>query len=184
MFQFYFFLFFLFPFHVFSEFSYIPIDSVIQKQSVDDIITIFHNEPNRTDWNIYFNTPGGSVLEGIRLLPYFENYNMTCFVDKAYSMGFLLFQTCSQRYIFPYGSIMQHDMSLGIFDDYFKIKKYLEHIDKLYQKLIQLQIDKIGISRKNFIKRIQNNWWMNAEESISHNCADKIVPSMIDFFDK
>lgn len=164
----------------YGEVEYISIDSVIEKESVDYIQYIFHNEPNKTDWIVYFNTPGGSVSDGIRLLPYFEKYNMTCVVDRAYSMGFLLFQACSQRYMLPYGSLMQHDMSLGFRDEFTKIESYLDYIRKLYNRLVTLQIERIGISRKNFLQKIRNDWWMNAEESIKNNCADKIIPSILD----
>lgn len=162
----------------YGEVDFIPIDTIINKQSVDMIQSIFHSEPNRTDWTIYFNTPGGSVSDGIRLLPYFEKYNMTCIVDRAYSMGFLLFQACSQRYILPYGSLMQHDMSLRLDDEYTKIQSYMNYLRKLYHRLVHLQIKRIGITKKTFLQNIRNDWWMNAEESIKNNCADKIIPSL------
>ena len=172
----YFFLSFFFLAH--SELDIIPIDTVIHKESVDMIQSIFHSEPNRTDWTVYFNTPGGSVTDGVRLLPYFERNNITCIVDRAYSMGFLLFQACSQRYILPYGSLMQHDMSLGFQDEFTKIESYMRYIHKLYHRLISFQIERIGISRKKFLQKIRNDWWMNAEESIENNCADKIISSL------
>ena len=96
-------------------------------------------------------------------------------------MGFLLFQACSQRYILPYGSLMQHDMSLGFQDEFTKIESYMKYIHKLYHRLISFQIERIGISRKNFLEKIRNDWWMNAEESIENNCADKIIPSLYEF---
>lgn len=175
----YFLLFFL-PLFSFGEVDFIPIDTVIDKYSVDMIQYIFNSEPNRTDWTVYFNTPGGSVSDGIRLLPYFEKNNMTCIVDKAYSMGFVLFQACSQRYILPYGSLMQHDMSLRLSDEFTKIQSYMRYLRKLYNRLVHLQIKRIGISKKEFLQKIRNDWWMTAEESIKNNCADKIVPSLTD----
>ena len=178
--KFTFFIFFFLSFFFLgsSDLDFIPIDTVINKQSVDMIQSIFHSEPNRTDWTVYFNTPGGSVSDGIRLLPYFERNNITCIVDRAYSMGFLLFQACSQRYILPYGSLMQHDMSLGVQDEFTKIESYMSYLRKLYYRLVNLQSKRIGISRKIFLRNIRNDWWMNAEESIQQNCADKIIPSL------
>jgi ATP-dependent protease ClpP protease subunit len=96
-------------------------------------------------------------------------------------MGFLLFQACSQRYILPYGSLMQHDMSLGIHDEFSRIESYFSFLRKLYYRLIDLQIKRIGISKKSFLKLIRNDWWMNAEESIKNNCADKIISSLYEF---
>lgn len=163
---------------LFVRSEYISIDGLIHKISVDDIISQFQAEPDKNDWVVYFNTPGGSVTDGIRLLPYFENNNVTCVVDKAYSMGFVLLQKCSKRLMLPYGSLMQHDMYLGIQDNYTSIKSYMKYLTKLYNRLAKIQYKRIGISYELFLKKIKDNWWLNAEESVKENCADSIIPTI------
>lgn len=154
----------------------IPIVGVIN----DDLIHYVVEFIKETDEDIvfYFDTPGGSVTSGMKLLPYLQNTDSVCVVQSAYSMGFVLFQACSNRYMLPYGSLMQHDMYLGVRDDFHRIRSYLRYLERVYDKLIKLQIERIGISRQKFIQRILKNWWMTAEEAVEENCADAIVQSV------
>jgi ATP-dependent Clp protease protease subunit len=154
----------------------IPIVGVIN----DDLIHYVVELIKETDEDIvfYFDTPGGSVTSGMKLLPYLQNTDSVCVVQSAYSMGFVLFQACSNRYMLPYGSLMQHDMHLGVRDDFHRIRSYLRYLERVYDKLIKLQIERIGISRQKFIQRILKNWWMTAEEAVEENCADAIVQSV------
>jgi hypothetical protein len=39
---------------------------------------------------------------------------MSCIVEKAYSMGFVILQVCKIHYILPFGKIMQHQISFRI----------------------------------------------------------------------
>lgn len=171
-----FFLWFLFEFAMSAEI--VSIEGPINKRSIDEVIYEFHSMPEQEDWILYLNTPGGSVMDGVRLLPYLENKNVTCVVDKAYSMGFLLLQACTNRIMLPYGSLMQHDMYLGFEDDYTKIKSYMEFLSRVYDRLTTMQHTRIGISKEEYLRRIKDNWWMTAEEAVEANCADKIVTTM------
>lgn len=164
---------------VFSQ-NIVSIEGPINKRSIDEVIYEFHTNPEENDWILYLNTPGGSVMDGARLLPYLESKNVTCVVDKAYSMGFLLLQACSDRVMLPYGSLMQHDMYLGFEDDYTKIKSYMEFLTKVYDRLTTMQYSRIGISKEEYLRKIKDNWWMTAEEAVEANCADRIVMTLND----
>ena len=156
----------------------IPIVGVINDDLILSVMELVDETEEETDIIFYFDTPGGSVTSGMKLLPYLQRTDSVCVVQSAYSMGFVLFQACSKRYMLPYGSLMQHDMYLGVRDDFHRIRSYLRYLEKVYNKLIQLQIERIGISRQKFIQRILRNWWLTAEEAVEENCADAIIPSI------
>ena len=162
---------------VYSTKEVIPIVGVIHDGMIEEVVDLLQNSSNK-DVVFYFDTPGGSVNSGMKLLPYLQNQNSVCVVQTAYSMGFVLFQACKNRYVLPYGSIMQHDMYLGVRDDFFRIRSYLQYLEKVYDKLIDLQIQRIGISKDVFIEKILQNWWMTAEDAVDENCADAIIHSM------
>lgn len=155
----------------------IPIVGVIDEELVQYVVERIKNTSSENTV-FYFDTPGGSVNSGMKLLPYLQNSNSVCVVQSAYSMGFVLFQACKKRYMLPYGSLMQHDMYLGVRDDFHRIRSYLKYIEKVYEKLLKLQIDRIGIPKDLFIQRILQNWWMTAEEAVDENCADAIIHSV------
>ena len=49
-------------------------------------------------------------------------YNMSCIVEKAYSMGFVILQVCKIRYILPFGKIMLHQISFRIQNEKGKVE--------------------------------------------------------------
>ena len=153
----------------------LSINGVINQKSVDDfLIEVDENLPE-DDWLVYFNTGGGHVLEGVRLLPFFQQHNVTCIASKAYSMGFVLYQACSYRYMEEFGSLMMHDMKLHFHTDFSKAKTYLKFINKLHKKLTQLQTNKIGIPESPFFRKIYSDWWMDSKDALRYNCADEII---------
>lgn len=172
------FLYFCLWFGLVKSMNIVSIEGPVNKRSIDEVIYEFHTNAEENDWVLYLNTPGGSVMEGARLLPYLETKNVTCVVDKAYSMGFLLLQACSKRLMLPYGSIMQHDMYMGLEDDYTKIKSYMEFLTKVYDRLTTMQYTRIGLSKEEYLRKIKDNWWLTAEEAVEENCADGIIERM------
>ncbi len=161
----------------------LKLEGTITRQNIDILHDAFLNDPNQQNYILYLNTNGGSISEGLRIMPYLETKNVTCVVDRAYSMGFFLLQSCKQRYILPYGSIMQHDMSLNLADEYPKIQSYFKYLSTLYDNMISKQIDRIGISKTNFLEKIRNDWWMNATQAVEQNCVDKIVPLLTNIYE-
>lgn len=69
-------------------------------------------------------------------------------------------------------------MYLGVRDDFHRLRSYLQYLERVYEKLLKLQIDRIGISKELFIQKILQNWWMTAEEAVQENCADAIIQSI------
>ena len=138
---------------------------------------ISQSPPKETNWVLHFDTPGGSVMDGMRLLPFLENNNVTCIVSRAYSMGFILLQACTTRSIEKYGSLMMHDMQLSFRSrtDFSKIKSYLEFLQRIYDQLFLLQIQRIGMSADAFKTKIQSDWWMDAYTALIYNCVDEII---------
>ena len=159
----------------------LSIDAPIDKFLVDSIRQQFLETPEQTNWTVYFDTGGGSVMEGNRLLPFFLENNVTCIVDRAYSMGFFLLQACKYRYILPTGTLMQHDMFLFLADSLSRLKSYMDHIDHLHQYMVDLQTDRIQMTRGEFLQKIEHDWWMNATEALDTKCVDAIVPSLSSF---
>lgn len=149
---------------------------MIDKNLVNDLQTQISQFPKETNWVLHFDTPGGSVMDGMRLLPFLEKNNVTCVVSRAYSMGFILLQACTTRSIEKYGTLMMHDMQLsfGSKTEFSKIKSYVEFLQRIYDQLLLLQIQRIGISADAFKTKIQSDWWMDAYTALIYNCVDEI----------
>ena len=77
---------------------------------------------------VYLTTPGGSVISGMSIVQTINTLQASgkefvCIADRAASMGFVIFQSCTQRYVMEHSIIMQHQVSLGIEGQYEQVKR-------------------------------------------------------------
>ena len=111
----------------------------------------------------------------MKIVTLIKNYNLSCIAEKAYSMGFIIFQTCKKRYILQHSSLMQHQMSLGIMNEKGKIESYMNFINEIDNELIAMQASRLGMSRNKFRNKTVNEWWMHGENILNYKCADEII---------
>lgn len=130
---------------------------------------------NKNNTVVYLNTPGGSVQHGMKIVSEVEKYNLSCVAEAAYSMGFIIFQSCKNRYILPHGKLMQHQMALGFMDQKSRIESYMDFIDQMEREIVEKQASRINITFSEFKNKIDNDWWLYGENAIKENCADEIV---------
>lgn len=149
----------------------------INEESTSKFIYEFNLIPNKNKNNtvIYLNTPGGSVQHGMKIVSEVEKYNLSCVAEAAYSMGFIIFQSCKNRYILPHGKLMQHQMALGFMDQKSRIESYMDFIDQMEREIVEKQASRINITFSEFKNKIDNDWWLYGENAIKENCADEIV---------
>lgn len=147
----------------------------INEETTSKFIYDLNLMPNKNNTILYLNTPGGSVTEGMKIVSEVKKYNMDCVVDTAYSMGFIIFQSCKNRYLLPHGKLMQHQMALGIRDQKSRIESYLHFINQMEDTIIKEQAHRINITEEEFKNRINNDWWIYGENALIENVADEIV---------
>ena len=147
----------------------------INKFSSHQFIMDLYSLKNPKKIYLFLDTNGGSLEHGSKIVNEIQKHNISCIAEKAYSMGFVLLQACKERYITQYGKIMQHQISYGIQGEKAKIDNYVDFVNQMENALIDLQVNKIGISKKEFKKRTYNDWWLFGKNAIENNCADRIT---------
>ena len=147
----------------------------INKESTNAFLHNLHLLENKKDAFVFLDTNGGSIEDGNKIMNEILKYNMSCIVEKAYSMAFVILQVCKIRYILPFGKIMQHQISLRIQNEKGKVENYVNFINQIEDKLVALQSHRIGLSSLEFKNKIYNEWWLFGEHALIHNCADEIV---------
>lgn len=70
------------------------------------------------NFDLYFNSPGGSVFDGLDFLREMEaaqrrGVRFVCTADMAASMGAVLFSACDVRLALPRAMILIHSVSMG-----------------------------------------------------------------------
>ena len=152
----------------------IIIKGAIDKKLVTDVLHQLH-KTTQDHLFLYIDTPGGSVEHGNKIVGAILQRNVSCIVERAYSMGFVILQACTQRYILPFGSIMQHQMSFMLAGEKLKVEHQLDHIQQMERFLVKIQAERIGMSERRFRDKTSNEWWLYGQNAIHHNCIDGIV---------
>jgi ATP-dependent Clp protease protease subunit len=127
---------------------------------------------------LYLDTPGGNVEEGMALVSAMEasGKNFKCVANYAASMGFYIFENCSQRYILPHGLIMQHVTSYSLKsgrepNNYAIALLFHEQ----QQRMDKMQADRLGMTLAEFQAKIIGDWWMSGDMAVEQNAADETV---------
>jgi len=158
-----------------NETNVITIRGSINSVTSSNFVYELNKKKDKKNLYIFINTNGGSVESGSQIISEIMKYNLTCIADKAYSMGFVILQSCKKRYVTMFGKLMQHQISYGISDEKQKIDNYGDYVTQMDDILSELQAKKINISVKKLKEKTSNNWWMYGSNAVKNNCADGIV---------
>lgn len=129
---------------------------------------------------IVINSPGGSVMEGMKIIDHIKtlasnNIKTKCIADFAASMAFAILQSCQYRYTISSGILMQHQMSLEVSGNLFSIKTYMDMINKININLDTEQANRINLDYNEFVSKITNDWWISSFTAKEDNVVDDIV---------
>lgn len=159
----------------------VSIRTPITSESVSKAIMELGNLEESNEINLFLSTPGGSVVAGYQLVDYLNNLNQSgktinCIADTAISMGFVIFQECpGDRLVLPSSILMQHQMSSGFRGDLVNMKNDFEFTKRMFEKSIIKQAKRIKMDPNRFYQLIHDDWWLDGEDAIINNVADKIV---------
>jgi len=155
-----------------------PINAYSQSKFINDIENI-HGKYIF----IYISSTGGNVIHGENIIQYMQykkaqKKRLLCIADKAYSMAFHIFQHCTHRYILPSSSIMQHQMHLTFEGELSKVQNYINYIDKINTRFINLESKRLKILPKEYKSKITNEWWLYGKEIIESRTADMMLDAV------
>ena len=148
---------------------------IVNRESVNKFLVDLHNIENKQNLYLFLDTNGGSVEDGNRIVSEVVKYDISCIAERAYSMGFVILQSCKKRYITPFGRIMQHQISYGVANEKAKVESYVEFIKQVEETLAIMQSKKIGIDLDDFRRKTYNDWWMFGEYAVQEKCADTVA---------
>ena len=148
-----------------------PIDNGVSSKFIYELSLL----ENKKNVYVYLDTPGGSIDDGMQIVAQVKKYKLSCIAEKAYSMGFIIFQSCEKRYIMPHTRLMQHQLSYGIRDEKLKIDNYVRFIDSMESQLVEDQAERIGLDVDDFYEKTINEWWLYGKNILKENCADRMV---------
>jgi ATP-dependent protease ClpP protease subunit len=159
----------------------ITIRGPIQGSSSTNWISAFNDRDLDIDtMYIYLSSPGGSVLEGNKLIDQIKTLQLSgvqviCIADFAASMAFVILQSCPQRFALPSSILMQHQMSLGLKGPLENVENYLTFIHSVDDNLDKMQADRMNMPEAEFRKKVMNDWWIAGHNAKEFNAVDDLV---------
>ena len=127
----------------------------------------------------YIDSPGGEVINGMRLSNYLrsaEGKGIVCIAEKAMSMAFVALQSCETRLVIENTMLMSHGIAGGMQGYIKQIESELILAKKLDYMLQRIQANRLGISIEQLLKNQNAEWWIiGIEDALNNNATDGVA---------
>jgi len=138
------------------------------------------SEDSKKDINLYINTPGGSVTDGLAIydtMQYVKPDVSTICIGMAASMGALLLASGAKgkRFALPNSQILIHQVMGGVEGQAADIKIKAEQILKIRDRLNQIMAKHTNQSMDKVEKDTDRDYYMTADEAVKYGLIDKVV---------
>ena len=138
------------------------------------------NEDPKKDIQLYINSPGGSVYDGLAIydtMQFIKPDVATYGIGLQANMGAFLLSagTKGKRFMLPNARAMIHQPSSGtqgkISDQEITLREGL----RLKQRLNEILAKNTGQKLSKIEKDVDRDFWMSAEESVAYGLADTVI---------
>ena len=157
----------------------VPIDETVANIVMAQLLFLESADPTK-DVQIYLNTPGGSVYDGLGIydtMQYIQCDVATICTGMAASMGAVLITagTKGKRSALKHSRIMIHQPMGGAQGQASDIEITAREILKLKKELYQIIADHSGNPIKKVERDADRDYWMTAEEAKAYGMIDTVL---------
>jgi len=168
-----------------EENNFVALRGPIDEESSSEFITNIMNIKSNKIY-IYLITPGGSIVSGNNIIQTIDTLSTTgkkiiCIADHAYSMGFVIFQSCPVRYVMEHSIIMQHQVSLSLSGPIEQARNHFKLVERIEKKSNERQSKRLNITLSEFHDLTQHDLWLYGDEIITKKAADEMVNVLCNF---
>lgn len=155
----------------------------INPYTVNPILKTIRDLDNLDNGKIYLiiNSYGGSVESGMELVSMIKSTKnpIICIIEsKAYSMAAILATYCTRTYIHKYASVMFHEATFTIIGKENVVENRLRIMQKSINIIHKEVANNLNIPIEEYKKKIRNEWWLTANESVQRGVARGIVTKL------
>lgn len=138
------------------------------------------NEDPKRDIQLYINSPGGSVSDGLAIydtMQYIAPDVQTIGIGLQASMGAFLLSsgTKGKRFLLPNARVMIHQPSSGTQGKVTDQEITLREAVRLKELLAEITAKNTGQKLAKVKADMERDFWMNAKEAIDYGLVDKII---------
>jgi len=158
-----------------SEVSGGSVSSCIKK------LTEWHRVSPKSNIEIIFSSPGGSIIDGFELFDHIQHLRneghhvTTGTLGYAASMAGILLQAGDTRWVGQQAWIMIHRAAFGAYGKTFEIEDEVKFIKRIEERILDIFTSRSELTR-NKIKRNweRKDWWISAEEAVDLKLVDEV----------
>ena len=172
-------------FDVFSRLMYdriIYFTGVVNSDTCDTAIAqlLYLSSVDERDINMYINSPGGSVVDGLGLVDTMNYINRdistTC-IGMAASMGSVLLSNGAKgkRFVLPHSRVMIHQVSSSQSGTLADLEIELEQTRRCKNDVSKILADNTGCSFEEMEKLCDRNNWFIGQEAVDLGIVDKVL---------
>ena len=155
---------------------------VVDEDSCNTVIAqlLYLSSTDNRDINIYINSPGGSVVDGLGVIDTIDfvpcDITTTC-VGMAASMGAVLLSCGAKgkRLVLPHSRVMIHQVSSGMQGVSKDLEIELEQTLRCKKDLYDILSKNTGKSYEQIEKDCDRNFWLIGKEAVDYGLADSVL---------
>lgn len=163
-------------------YSFIGPVGVASVQLCMDTIGQWAREDAKRPIRIVFNSPGGSVMDGLALYDYIQEIKDTygttidtVALGTAASMAAVLLQAGDKRVIGKHAYLMVHEVSGESIGSMSEIQDQAKFTERLQNQLLDILAERTKLPRKEIKDKWERKeWWIDATEALELGFCDEI----------
>lgn len=129
--------------------------------------------------DIYFNSPGGSVFEGIAIYHQIKRHpaHFTGYVDGlAASIASVILMACDEIVMPSNAYLMIHNPYMGVIGNQNELRKRADDLERIRESSINAYLEKAKkkLSREQIIEIMDNETWLLGSEALEIGLCDKL----------
>jgi len=136
----------------------------------------------KCDITIIFDSPGGSVIDGMALFDYLlqirkaEHRLHTTTLGYAASMAGILLQAGDVRSMGSESYVLVHEISFGVGGKIGEVEDEVAFVKKIQGRVLDIFAARSTLSKKQIENRWKRrDWWLDSEEALRLGFVDKII---------
>lgn len=150
------------------------------QECIEDLGTWRRQDPKQPI-KIIFNSPGGSVFEGLALYDYIQETREsgtrvdTMALGMAASMGGVLLQAGETRTMSRHSYLLIHEVSAGAMGNVSELEDELKFTKRLQDRLLSILSERASMTKQQIARKWKKtDWWLDAQEALALGFCDEV----------
>lgn len=133
---------------------------------------------------VVINSPGGSVMDGALIVSAIQAAPVpvyTVCLQLCASMASIIFESGTKRYMVDRAILMFHPAAGGVEGTFPQMQSRLTFFNNFVNKMDAEIAKRVGLTLPELTTRLNNELWLDAEDSLKQHFSDSIVNVTLNF---